>query len=533
MKYTDSVWCLKSICGLLWSMAFDGLLSRLLKRDTQPENVTRAKRVKTQTSRKTVANGPGLPPRQIHRRRRSEASDGTKGFESIPQHMYEVWPPRGAPPRYGTRELEAVTDHLPWPCAIAELISRSCARVPWTLHRTRGNGPTRRELVRELELQTKHADRLAAVKDMAKRQHLAVVKRHPLLDFLYAGNGLMSGYKVRQLWFKFDLLIGEDPTICASNLPSQLPNVPLPVPASWIAELPTPRKRSFTFCYGSWHYEVPEESVLYRYKPSPMMPYGRGTSAFRALIDEMQTDEYAAKHLLNWFFHDAQNTVLITGPGIRPNDPETKRAIRDWGRPAPSGHRTPWSPYLLGGEKVGVHQLSSTFQEMQLGQVRDRQRDTSLAANFVPPELLGIRNSTTKAQANVARSHFQANAVAPLLCELHEDFMCHMVDRYPGHAGNVWLEYESPIDRDEELRDQQHRTGPQVGEVNKWQRYYGDEEDPEAAGIVVAKKGYHFFGSWKEAVEHTRRELGNPSLEDDSPKEDMEPAKPEGVPANV
>src|SRR5699024_9079373 len=65
--------------------------------------------------------------------------------------------------------------------------------------------------------------------------------------------------------------------------------------------------------------QIPVDDIFCMKNLNPLDPYKRGLGAAEALADEIETDEYAAKFQKKFFYNDATPALLITAPGIQPN----------------------------------------------------------------------------------------------------------------------------------------------------------------------------------------------------------------------
>ena len=235
----------------------------------------------------------------------------------------------GTPPKRGTRELLDAYNTMPWLHAVVNKVSRSVASVTWQLYR---------------------ADNARAVqragpdvrKGMLKQAELVEVETHPVLDLLDNANEFLTGLTARQLTQIYLDLTGEAFWLLERNGAGR-PVEYWPIPPDWVLDTPTPDKEAFRVSFRGWRGEIPKSEIIWMFEPDPVNPYSRGSGTGRALADELETDEYASKHVKSWFYNRARPDIIISADGLTPQD--TARLEEDWLRKS-QGFWKAYKPYL-------------------------------------------------------------------------------------------------------------------------------------------------------------------------------------------
>ncbi|HUM44239.1 MAG TPA: phage portal protein, partial [Fervidobacterium sp.] len=227
----------------------------------------------------------------------------------------------GAPPTRGTHELLEAYNTMPWLRAVVDKVSRSVASTGWHLYVVTDNG----KAIKSANVQ--HASFETRGRYLKQQGAVQEITEHPLLDLLNYGNSYMTGVTVRQLIQIYLDLTGEAFLLKERNK-AGTPIALWPLPPDWVVSIPTADKPFYRVSYRGLNEEIPVSEVLWISEPDPVNPYGRGSGMARSLGDELETDEYAAKHTKSWFYNRARPDVIISAEGLTPED--TKRLEQDW-----------------------------------------------------------------------------------------------------------------------------------------------------------------------------------------------------------
>ena len=184
-----------------------------------------------------------------------------------PEGFARVFSTRRETPILGTAELLAGYDRFPWIRAISDKIGQGIGSTVWQL------------FAGDLE-----------------------IENHPLLDLLGRPNPAMSG----KAFFKWSgthfALVNEIFWLIERNgmgVPMEL----WPIPASWVTDPPALGEGQFEVTFRGHRTKFDASEVVYIRDFSPANPYGRSSSAAKALGDEIESDEFAAKYVKSFFLN--------------------------------------------------------------------------------------------------------------------------------------------------------------------------------------------------------------------------------------
>lgn len=347
----------------------------------------------------------------------------------------------------GTSDILTAYGTMPWLRAVTHRVSTSVAAVPWTLSATPRRGGEPQPLL-----------------------------SHPLLDLLAGGNPLLGAHASRQMTQLCLDLVGESFWLLERN-PLGMPIAFWPVPPSWVQQTPTPDLPYFRVSWGAVQAQLPVTEVLWFKDPHPADPYGRGRGTAQALSDELETDEYAAKHTKAWFYNSARPDIIVTADNLSKDD--TKRLEEDWNSKN-KGFWNAFKAYFLN-RKVDITTLSQTFKDQELIALRQFERDMIIQIYGVPPEMLGVIEHSNRATIIESQTIFRTYVMLPRL-ELLRDTMQRCL--VPQYDERLMLGYVSPLPEDREHKLNVMKAAPQAFLLDQWQAAAGEPPLPNGAGQV-------------------------------------------------
>ena len=407
-------------------------------------------------------------------------------------------------PRRGTRELIQAYKRVPWLRAIVGRIATDVAGTEWRVFRSsKKMNPAKARTFRK---------RLRGVRRRSMPSDIAELDSHPMLDLMNAPNpamGTIGAFTTIQALLDVK---GECPNVIERSL-GGWPMEIWPVPPHWLIGTPTEVTPFFRFSWGAWQRTIPESEVIYMRHPDLENPYGRGTGVGDAIADELDIDEFAAKHLKSWFFNRALPDAILSVPSMR-DDKEAQR-WEDKMRAKHGGVGKGYQIHVANGD-VKVQQLGQTFKDQQLIEIRRGARDTFLQVYGVPPEVMGIVENSNRATIGAA---FYLYALGVLTAR--QDFIADaMTTEAQRIDPSIIVGYESAVPDDDEFQLKVMQTQPTCFSKNEW-RELADAEP---------------IDGWDEEFPSTPQPLlmpgqpgadgGNPA----APAEDDDNAVPPGQP---
>jgi phage portal protein BeeE len=365
------------------------------------------------------------------------------------------------PPRRGSYELLVAYAELPWLHSVVRRRAEALAQVEWLLYRTTSSARRReiRRLVRSgLGLAPHESAKASARKSRALAQlikagEVELVTRHPLLDLLetpWPGAG--SEAALWELSSKYHDLVGEN-LFAIERDRKRMPAELLPVPPTWIAQVPVPGQPKFTLRIPRGkQLDIPVTDAIWIRQHDPADPFlGRGVGTAAAASDELDTDEYMALTAKSRFANRAIPEMVLALMGAPPIEPPpTAAALTEIAEQLEDKHR--------GSERAGqLHLISGDAKALPMGtsmvenqyvQGREFLRNTCMQLFGVPPEVLGVLDNANRSTIDAAAMHFATYSTVPVLERFRSALQIQLV---PEYGADLVLDYVSPIHADKEF----------------------------------------------------------------------------------
>jgi hypothetical protein len=423
-------------------------------------------------------------PTTTFRSRLSVAAQAVKGIfsdESLQQThglLGGIFPgSSGDPPARGDLNVLNAYNEMPWLRAVSQRVATAVASsaTDWRLF-----APTSRQRrdVRKMQRCGDKTIRSRLVKEAGDR--LQPVEDHVLLTALNGANSYMVGqalFKTTQIHLD---LVGEAFWLKERN-GLGAPVAFWPLPSNWVQSTPSPSNPAFRVSFRGWQGHIPDSEILWMAEPDPTNPYGRGSGMGRALGDELETDEYAAKHTRQLFFNRARPDLLVWPKNNGPHDPglgrdQVRRLEERW----LDGHQGFWKafkPFFVGRE-IGVHEVNQNLRELQMVELRQQQRDIVVQMFGIPPELLGILQNSNRSTIEAADYLFSRWVVQPRLEFLRAQLQERLI---PEYDDRLIIDYVSPVQEDRDFMLKAAQAAPYSMTVDEWRVLQGQE--PLADGM--------------------------------------------------
>lgn len=411
--------------------------------------------------------------------------------------------PAGQAPKRGTAELLRAYKEVPFVRAVVSRIANEVASVPLELYRAkRGRAGVARQVA---ALGGKV--RKSQVAGALRAGDLQEVESHPFLDLLTRFNPALPGFASRQVTQLYMELKGEAFWVHELNGLGQ-PLELWPVPPHWVAQTPSETTPYFRAAYSGWHRLFPEEVVTWLREPDPENPYGRGAGTGDALSRELDISEYHTRHLANWFFNNAIPPAIISLPEL--GEAETSR-FRERLRAEHRGVDKAHQPFVTNAPDIKVEQLSNTFREQQVPELREWSRNIMLQTFGMPPELLGIIENSNRATIDAAEFLFQRGVVCPRL-----DWLCSVLQPLAdAFEDGLVLDYVSPVPEDKEFQKSVMVAVPTVFTIDEHRALAGKgplEDDsggvlfqPPGGGFGLSPEEMSSEPAWAKSLPRPRR----------------------------
>ena len=358
----------------------------------------------------------------------------------------------------------------PWLTALTWRIARTAASQEWELYRS-ARGPAARTAAKSFE--ARQRDYRAKTGSATEWQP---VEQHPVLDFLNNGNAELSGHQVQSLTYQYLDLTGDCFWLIERG-PGGQPVAPWPVPAHWIEQIAVPDNPYFKVTVNGWSDAIPASDVIYFRVPAALNPYGRGLGVAVTLADELETDEYAARHISSFFKNRARPDFLVMGK-LSPTD--TKRLEREWVAES-RGFWNAFKPRFLSGTDFKIHEMSQSFQSMEFTALRKFGRDYLAQVLGVPLEIMGIVENSNRSTIDVADYLFMRHTIVPRLELVRSTLQKTLV---AAMDPTLSLEYRDPVPEDRTAILDSMGRAPWAYTVDEWRATAEHDPLADEAGRV-------------------------------------------------
>lgn len=357
------------------------------------------------------------------------------------------------PPARGTQEFLETYETTPWVRAVAGKVAQEIGITKWMLWR----------VDRDEE-----------------------VRAHVLLSALRSPNSMMSGHSLARVTQLSLDLVGDSFWLLTRNalgVPVQF----WPVPAHWVAETPSPSEPTYRVSWRQWQARIPESEILWLSDPMPSDPYTRGSGIVRAIADEVETDEYAAKHGKGLFFNRAAPDFVVMDPEAGEDEIQTYE--RKW-RQRLQGFWKAMTPFFANRELKFWQPQQMNFENLTLVPLRQHERDIQLQCWGMPPEQLGIVENSNRATIDASNFVFQSRLIKPRRQFLADELTHRLLRLYDER---LELRYVDTTPADKEHQLSVAKTMPHLNTVDGWRALLLGEpplEDGKGEVYVMSLANY-------------------------------------------
>ena len=256
-----------------------------------------------------------------------------------------------------------------------------------------------------------------------------------------------------------------------------------PIPPDWVSEIPSANKPFFTIHpmgnMQSQSIEVNINDMVYFKRPDINNPYLRGVGRAEGIGDEIETDEYMAKHSKKYFFNNAVPPMVGMMPGA--DEPTVNRAEEKWQQKYGgynNSHKTAW---LNWDAKFQI--LKETYKEMDFIESRKYLRDVSNQHFNIPPELFGILENSNRSTIDAAYYLYTKNVLRKELKFIDDTLNIQLISELKG----IYIEHDNVVPEDGEFELKKASEGLKNGGllVDEWRIANGWEELPDGKGQIL------------------------------------------------
>ncbi len=411
-----------------------------------------------------------------------------------------------APPRKGTRELLAAYRYMPHLRSVVGRVAGSVASVPWRVYKI----PRARSMDTSKSAFTGMANDIEGVHFRRKMISSAVdtgdlveIPGHALARLLNKPNPEQTGLAARKLVQTHLETVGEGIFIREDN-EAGIPVELWPIPPHWVKDIPRPGANYFDIQWNGPSVRVPPERVWYMRDLDAEQPYFRGAGIGRAVADELDVDEFAAKHMRAWFTNGAIPSMMVGVEGASPE--ETEVASQKW-KERNQGPQRRHRVHFHNGKLTPVR-LDDNFKDMAIVDVRKYEAAVIRETWNVPPETVGHVENSNLATIEEAISILGMLVVVPRL-EFWFSEVNEVLARWFPDGDRIIAVYDNPIRPDFKRLMEAAKLAAAAPTVNEWRRWMAlpDRDGGDDMHIVAGK-----FEKWDPVNGSPRQTTPPPSL---------------------
>jgi len=322
-----------------------------------------------------------------------------------------------------------------------------------------------------------YESRKAVRRIMAEKVILEKTVSHPMLDLMVVPNPFITGHGLIKLTQLHLEITGE--ALWWIELKNGRPIRIWPIPPNWIAKRPTRNGNDyFELSVDGMPERLGVEEVIWFREPDPADPYERTVGSAEPIADELSADEYAAKHVKAWFHNHARPDLIISGTGL--DKDESDRAEERWLQKL-RGYLKVGRPHFVGAD-IKVQEIGQSFVSMQLVELRKFQRDIVIQSLGLPPEIMGIIESSNRSTINAASYVFSKWVLIPRFDVIRQTLQTQFIPMFDSKS---ILEYVSPVEEDREFRLDVMKAAPYSFTIDDWRAVVGDDPMPNGQGQVI------------------------------------------------
>lgn len=408
------------------------------------------------------------------------------GAQSKSAGGFQTGWPNGGTGRTGTdADLLRAYGNMPWLRSVLGKIGDGIAAAPWFIEAASSNG----KMIKVPTWANSSGPARVAMRAKLQRTkcrksgHIVDIHEifdHIMLDTLSAPNPMMNGPSLMTLTTLHLDLVGEalwwikPKNVAGKRVPDQY----WPIPPSWVTERPKTTGGVFKISAEGFPKEIPMSDMIWFRLPDPESPYTRTVGVAGPLRDELEADEYAAKHIKAWFLNSCRPDLIVSGTGI--SDTEIERAEERWMSKL-RGYLKAHLPIFLR-QDVKVQEVGSKFTDMQLVELRKWQRDVVLQVPGVPPEILGVLESSNRATIDTAAFIFARWVLTPRLELIRATLQTQLV---PMYDDRIVVDFSSPVEEDREFALQVRKAFPWAYVLDELRAVTGDPPLENGQGQIV------------------------------------------------
>lgn len=368
-------------------------------------------------------------------------------------------------PRREYEQLLISYENNPWLQASIRRVCESGANLTWTCYQ-----PQKRKKVRRAWKKSNDYARKRGIEALLDSNELIEVD-HEILALLENPNPVMDKMQFMYLTLAILLLCGEVFWQIERSESGAIAEL-YPIPPYWVTKTPTVDNPFYHIRQlENPSEQIPEGDVIHIKTPSLRDPYGRGVGIGHALSHEIDIDEEASRHMLS-FFHNGARPDLLIGVEDATQD-EVDRAKAKWMSSTRGADRAHATHFYSG--KVDIKELTPSFNDLQMVELRKAQRNNTIQTIGMPPEMLGILENSNRSTIDAAEYFFLKHVVVPMVRKVWYAIQFQLLPRLieSNRAKDVVVDHENPVPEDKEMTVKILKVAPETRTVNEYRHLQG------------------------------------------------------------
>lgn len=358
---------------------------------------------------------------------------------------------RSEAPRRGSPELLLSYSRLPHIRSVVGKTAGIAAAVHWQVKRVSANG-------------------LEKIADPS----------HEFQKLWDAPNPKLSGSEQRKMIFAHLLLIGEA-FISIERDKRGRPAELWVIPPTWVISTPDMAGDSFEVRMpgAPASVDVKAGDMIWVRDPNPVNPYGRGTGVAAALGDELDTDEFAAKHLKAWFLNHCTPSYIFSLENAGKEATElAAQGFREKNLGPANNNRVHWT-----NGKLTATRLEDEFDDEGIIHVREYEATLVRETIGIPPEIVGHVVNSNRSTIEAGREIMAEFVVQPLLDLLQSAVNVKIQGQFQGSV--VVIEANNPVPESKTFKLDVMKSQPSAFKINDWRRLAGETPTEDGENYVL------------------------------------------------
>jgi len=387
-----------------------------------------------------------------------------KAFAGVSGRIRRVLESSSTSYNYRRREYEELliaVDQNPWLSAVVRRTCEEAANLTWMAY-----APERRKRARRAWKLGKSNQRQKAIEALLDAKEIVEID-HEVLALLESPNPTMDKMQFMYVTLAILLVTGEVFWVVERSESGKIAEL-WPVPPHWVLQTPSVREPFYRLHQvENIAEQVPESDVFHIKTPSLHQPYGRGVGVGQALSHEIDIDEEASRHMLSFFHNGARPDLLI---GVQDaSQEEVERAKATWHNSTRGADRAHATHFYSGD--LNIHHLTSSFNDLEMVELRKTQRNNVIQAIGFPPEMLGIVENSNRTTIEASEYFFEKHQVVPLIRKIWYVLQFKVVPDFVNHgARDVILDHENPVPEDKEFHVKVLKVAPETRTINEYRQ---------------------------------------------------------------